>query len=290
MIKLSTKVEVGKSSHQIRLEDKIMLLGSCFVDNMAAKFKDAGFDVLCNPFGTLYNPASILSAIRLLDSDRMFEESDIVQMGAGSELFCSFSHHTSFARPSVEEFLENANSALQEARENWHKCTKVIVTLGTSWVWQHDGKVVSNCLKRPAKEFEHRLLALDEIESCISEIQRSKKQHSEMQHSEKQFIFTVSPIRHLGQGAHANTVSKGLLHLALVNQGVEYFPAYEILIDELRDYRFYAEDLVHPSKVAVDIIWERFLNYAVPQEQMALIEQNEKLSRSHKHVNKREVI
>lgn len=278
MIKLCTQVNPEGFEKRLRLEDDITLLGSCFVDNISAKLRDASFHVHANPFGTLYNPASIANAVRLLDSQDVFTLEDCVQMGAGSEKICSFHHHTSFARESAEEFLANANQALLQARENWHKSRWVIITLGTSFVWTHDGAVVANCLKRPAKEFEHRLLSLDEICSCIRSIIEG--------HDDKEFLFTVSPIRHMSLGAHANTLSKSLLHIALEQCGVPYFPAYEIVLDELRDYRFYAEDLVHPSPTAVEIIWERFLDSLTLPQERAQIERNEKESNASKHVRR----
>ncbi len=278
MIKLITPVSCTPLADRIRLDDDITLLGSCFVDNIAARLQDAGFKAHNNPFGTIYNPASIAGAVHLLDSGRMFTEEDCVQMGAGVDKICSFYHHTSFARPTTEEFLANANEALLQAREDWHKSKWVIITLGTAFVWTHSGKVVSNCLKRPGTEFEHFMLSIEDVKRYLTEITDK--------HPEKRFIFTVSPIRHLSDGAHSNTLSKSTLHLALSQMNVDYFPAYEILMDELRDYRFYADDLVHPSATAVDIIWERFLDYATDENERSQIEQNEKTSRGLKHVRR----
>ena len=278
MIKLCTQVNPEGFEKRLKLEDDITLLGSCFVDNISAKLSDAHFKAHANPFGTLYNPASIANAVRLLDSQDVFTLKDCVQMGAGSEKICSFHHHTSFARESAEEFLAHANQALLQARENWHKSRWVIITLGTAYVWTHDGAVVANCLKRPDKEFEHRLLSLEEICSCIKGIIED--------HSDKEFLFTVSPIRHLSLGAHSNTLSKSLLHIALEQCGVPYFPAYEIVLDELRDYRFYAEDLVHPSPTAVEIIWEKFLDSLTLPRERSQIERNEKESKASKHVRR----
>ena len=142
--------------------------------------------------------------------------------------------------------------------------------------WSAGGRVVSNCLKRPAAEFERRMMELDEIRGCLQQLIDS--------HPEKRFLITVSPIRHLGDGAHMNTVSKARLILAAdACTGADYFPAYEILLDELRDYRFYAEDLVHPSPVAVDIIWERFLDACVAPSDLPSIAANEKAARSLAH-------
>ena len=282
MVKLSTTVAVGRSSKPISLKDEIVLLGSCFVDNIADKLESAGFRITANPFGTIYNPASIAQAVELLDSQRLFTAEDCVKMGAGVDKVCSFYHHSSFARKEEQEFLDNANRELERARENWHKAGKVIISLGTAMVWEHKeekgNRLVSNCLKRPGYEFEHRLLSLEEVKSALSSIVKV--------HPEKDFIFTVSPIRHLGEGAHQNSLSKSLLHLGIAELGLEYFPAYEIVLDELRDYRFFAEDLVHPSKTAIEIIWERFLDYAGVPEEKKLIEQNEKSSKYLKHVRR----
>ena len=265
-----------------------MLLGSCFADSIGEKMSAAGLGVCVNPFGTLYNPASILSAVRRLDSQALFVDADCVPMGAGAGRICSFEHHTSFARQTPEEFLQNANAKLLDARAFWQSCDTLILTLGTSFVWRHDGRVVSNCLKRPAKEFTRRMLTVQESLECLRSIASS--------HPEKRLILTVSPIRHLGDGAHANTISKSSLLLAVdefigsiakekspacgnalsgsvpcPTVAAEYFPAYEIMMDELRDYRFYAEDLLHPTPAAVSHIWDRFLDtFFSPSDQDAL--------------------
>lgn len=280
-MKLFTEVKNDQIGVRIGLGEKVTVLGSCFADNIGARLADAGFDVCINPFGTLYSPASILSAMRRLESGEHFDPADCVEMGAGAGLICSFSHHTSFARPSAEEFLDVANARLDEASAFWKSCDKVIISLGTAFVWERRdcGGIVCNCLKRPAAEFTHRMLTLDETASLLQQ----------MAGSGKQFIFTVSPIRHLGDGAHANTLSKSTLHLAIEKaaqmQGAcaAYFPAYEIMEDELRDYRFYAEDLVHPSPAAVGFIWEKFLEAAVPASDLEAVRANEKASRHARH-------
>lgn len=275
-MKLFTQVQTEKLSTGISLNDKVMVLGSCFADNIGERLQGAGFNVMVNPFGTLYNPSSIFNAIWRLDSGIRYVPGDCVEMGAGAGLICSFEHHTSFARADAETFLDNANRSLDEASAFWKTCNKVMITLGTAMVWNHGGKIVANCLKRPAAEFTHDMLPVDAVRDTVAAIIA--------QHPDKDFIFTVSPIRHLGDGAHANNLSKATLHLALSQcGGFSYFPAFEILNDELRDYRFYAEDLVHPSRTAVDIIWERFLESAVPASELAAIRENEKAARLSAH-------
>lgn len=246
--------------------DKVMLLGSCFADEIGRKMLSEGFDAMINPFGPLYNPASIAASVARLDSGQAFIIDDCVEMGAGAGKICSFSHYTKFARQTAEEFLLNANSSLAEASKFWHSCNKVIITLGTAFVWEHkDFGIVSNCLKRDNKEFRHYRLGVEQCARLLEGIIKG--------HPDKEFIFTVSPIRHLSQGAHENTLSKATLHLAIEQAlaktsdtgqesrpNASYFPAWEIMMDELRDYSFYADDKMHPGENAVEIIWKRFIN------------------------------
>ena len=294
MLKLLTPVECGKSRIQISYKDKIMIIGSCFADNIGQKMADLGFNVCVNPFGTLYNPVSIYNSIRRLEEAREFTPEDCVPMGSGAGLICSFSHHTSFARQSMEEFLENANSRLKSASEFYRTCNRVIITLGTSWCYRHIGRdiIVSNCLKRNADEFLRERLPSDETARLLSEIISSSGNISGGEHSNsggRRFILTVSPIRHMKDGAHGNQISKSSLLLAADMTcssfpGIcEYFPSYEIMMDELRDYRFYSEDMVHPSAQAVNHIWERFCEFALPEEERPVLAANEKLFRQSQH-------
>ena len=283
MLKLQTPVEFPQSRVGISLGNRIAVLGSCFADGVGALMKDAGLSVCVNPFGTLYNPQSILNSVRRLSSGEHFSESDCVQLGAGAGLVCSFSHHTSFARADAREFLETANASLDAAAAFWKSCDRVIVTLGTAYCWQRadSGEVVSNCLKRPASEFVRRRLTSTEVSDILSELLGICP--------EKEFIFTVSPIRHLSGGAHDNQLSKSTLLLAVddtirrFEDRADYFPAYEILLDELRDYRFYAEDLTHPSAQAVRWVWERFCDFAVPSSERSRLSANEKAALRANH-------
>ena len=273
MIKLSTIVDINKMPAPISLGDRIVSLGSCFADNMASMLKDAGFDICANPFGALYNPVSIANSAARLQYGAAFRPEECVAMGAGAGKICSWWHHTSFAREDVGVFLENANAALSEASGYWKNCNKVIITLGTAMVWKlaASGEVVSNCLKRPASEFSHEMLGAAEVSAIISQMLAK--------YPEKDFIFTVSPVRHPGEGMHRNTLSKSILQIGLDDairksgRGY-YFPAYEILLDELRDYRYYADDLLHPSRLAVEIIKEKFFDACTLPEERKSIEEN----------------
>ena len=278
MMKLQTPVADEPCKVGISYEDKIMMLGSCFTDNIGRQLVDYGFDVCVNPFGTLYNPVSILRSVERLISGTPFTAEDCVQIGAGDTRWCSFSHHTSFARASREEFLEHANMALKAAHEHFLSCTKVIITLGTSWCFRHkeSDAIVSNCLKHPASEFFRERLSATEVTEALRRIVELCCESSAGV-CPKQFIFTVSPIRHFKDGAHGNQISKSALLLGIDDllaglpadlsmnpfYFADYFPAYEIVMDELRDYRFYAEDMCHPTQQTVDYIRERFLGWAL---------------------------
>lgn len=271
-LKLQTPVETGCGAVSISLKDRIFVLGSCFADNIGGKMVDLGFDVCVNPFGTIYNPVSVCNSIARLTSGIPFSESECVQMGAGAGLVCSFSHHTSFARRTEDEFLNVANASLKEASLWWKAATKVIITLGTAWIYEYlrSGETVSNCLKIDAKEFSRRRLSVRETATLLMNMIA--------RHPEKEFIFTVSPIRHLKDGAHGNQLSKSTLLLALNEviakfpERCEYFPAYEIVLDELRDYRFYAADMIHPSDQAVDYLWSRFVGFAMPESELPALD------------------
>lgn len=283
MIKWQTPVSEGKSSVPLHEGDDIMVLGSCFADEIGRRLSECGMDVCVNPFGTLYNPVSVCNSISRLQCGVPFTQEDCVEMGAGAGLVCSFSHHTSFARPTPEAFLEHANAVLETASARWKSALKVLITLGTAWCWRHlpEGEIVSNCLKRPAGEFSRERLTVPQTAALLkSLVQR---------YPDKFFVFTVSPIRHLSDGAHGNQVSKSILLLALEEvcaafpERTVYFPAYEILLDELRDYRFYAEDMLHPSLQAAEYVFGKFLSFAFSDEERSRLEERRKAFKASQH-------
>ena len=297
-MKLQTPVADSPCKVGISYKDRILMLGSCFSDNIGKQLADFGFDVCVNPFGTLYNPESILSAVRRLISREQFTEEDCEEIGAGDMRICSFSHHTSHARATREEFLCDANLSLEEAADFFKDCNKIIITLGTSWCYRHIGRdmIVSNCLKHPAREYTREFLAADRTSAILQEIMSICNSSKGIR--PKEFIFTVSPIRHFKDGAHGNQISKASLLLGVESAiqatgnsqgtipGADYFPAYEIMMDELRDYRFYAEDMCHPSQQAVDYIRERFLNRALPESEHSELKRNMAEYRNRSHIRK----
>lgn len=298
MLKLQTPVTDTPCKVGISYNDKIMMLGSCFTDNIGEQLADLGFDVMINPFGTLYNPVSILNSIERLVSGTPFDEDDCIGIGAGDQRICSFYHHTSFAGNSTEDFLTLANATLAEARKRFLECNKIIITLGTSWCFQHIEKdiIVSNCLKRVPAEFRRIRLTVNEVSDALRRITSAGCGLTDC--VPKQFIFTVSPIRHFKDGAHGNQISKSTLLLGIEDfmencqvdlsldpfYTADYFPAYEIVMDELRDYRFYSEDMCHPSAQTVNYIRERFLDWALPAAERPVLEQKTREFKTGRHI------
>lgn len=293
MLRLQTPVTDERCRTGISYSDKIMMLGSCFSENIGVQLKNFGFDVCVNPFGVLYNPVSILNSVERMLDRKLFSIEDCVQIGAGDTRYCSFSHHTSFAREDAEAFINEANTALEKAAEDFRQCSKVIITLGTSWCFRHIERdfIVSNCLKRPAAEFRRERLRVQETADALQRIIDlcAERAAEDPGFAPKEFIFTVSPIRHFKDGAHGNQISKSALLLGIeevvanAENAADYFPAYEIVMDELRDYRFYAEDMCHPSAQTVDYIRERFLAWALPAEEHRKLEENIRRFRQGQH-------
>ena len=307
-------IEIEPLRRRIGKQEGILLLGSCFADEMGERLAAAGYKVMANPFGTLYNPVSIAQAMQIIGAETFTplakEDTELFTYGIGCKRYGSYLFNTKASRESPEEFLSYANSTIEAARHFFKESATIIVTLGTAWVYKHIGKqmIVANCHKVPAKEFSRYRLSIDETLAALKEITAFPG---------KQYIFTVSPIRHLADGEHGNQLSKATLLLAtdaLISQAaapasqaaqplqaapaaqasqavqaapvalqtspaelqpspvasqtppaagkeatsIYYFPAYEIVMDELRDFRHYAEDTVHPSAETAEYIFSRF--------------------------------
>ena len=267
-MQLHTEIKTKPLSQTIHYADGLLFLGSCFADEVGGICRGMGFDAMVNPFGVLYNPSSIALALKRLNTGTPFTHEDVIQVGDG--FYCTFSHNTAFWKPSEKELLETINQALAKAHEHYQKAKWIVISLGTSRVFRlkTTGDVVANCHKLPANQFERQFFTLGQSTHCLTEMFRGNL--------DKQFIFTVSPLRHLKDGLHENQLSKAALLMAVDEvcerfDNAHYFPAYEIMMDELRDYRFYKEDMVHPTEQAVRYIWERFVDFAVdPKEKPAL--------------------
>lgn len=272
-MKLNTPVEIKPLDKRLTYSDSILFVGSCFADEIGNRCAERYFDTRVNPFGVLFNPCSISDCLGLLEGYGInaeqcsFIPEDVIETTGG---FCSFHHHGSMARPTAQEFLDNANKVLADSSAFYYREGWVVVTLGTAFIYtdKETGNVVANCHKLPADRFERTMISADQVYEALSQYVAARPG--------RQWIFTVSPVRHLADGLHANTLSKATLHLGiekLVNRypNAHYFPAYEILMDELRDYRFYADDMMHPSAQAADYIFERFMDFALADSDRPLL-------------------
>ena len=260
-MKFRTELKVKPLERPIRYNEPIFAIGSCFTDEVGARLKGDKFRITHNPLGTLFNPLSIYGLLGRALHDVVFTPNEVQRHPTG-ECFL-YGLPTRFTCADENALLQEANEALYQTKLRFHEADHVLVTFGTAWLYRIGSEVVANCHKQPHDRFERKLATLHEITQRWSlMLQR---------HPEKQFIFTVSPIRHLGEGAEGNAVSKATLRLAveeLCSQypNAHYFPAYELLLDDLRDYRFYADDLCHPSAQAVSYIYEKFAEAAFDAE------------------------
>ncbi|TLX76161.1 GSCFA domain protein [Labilibacter sediminis] len=253
-----TEIEVKENSYKIEYDTKVMFLGSCFATNIGQKFKESKLQAMVNPFGVIYNPVSVANTLRSIIQNKQYTESEI---HFKNDHWHSFHHHSSFSHQSKDSCLQNINTNNQKAH-NYLKETKFLfITFGTAWVyqWIENNQIVSNCHKYPAKVFNRFMLNPNEI------INTYKKLLTELLvfNPQIKIIFTVSPVRHWKDGAHGNQLSKSTLLLAIDSlvemfESSDYFPAYEIMLDDLRDYRFYDDDMLHPNRLAIEYIWNKF--------------------------------
>ena len=277
-MKFRTEIEIAPIADGIDHTKKVFALGSCFAERVSERLKRAKFSVTTNPFGVLFNPLSIASAIDRLADTRAFAVCDIRE---GKEGFFSFDAHSSLDGKTHTEIFANLNQAVAQGSKTLHDAEWVVLTFGTAWIYEREGKVVANCHKQPAKEFERRRLSVAEIVERYQPLFKGVLR-------DKRVILTVSPVRHLGDGLQENSVSKAILRLAVEElvakyDNAHYFPSYEILIDDLRDYRYYADDLAHPSKMAVDYVWEQFCEYALTDKAQRLLPQIEQIVSAAEH-------
>ena len=281
MVKLQTKVPIPPSDFQINHFSKILSIGSCFAENMSVYLKERKFQVVTNPCGILYNPLSIGRGLEMILSRKVFQQKDLFYH---NELWQSFDHHGEFSGMIADEVLNKMNNSIENAHTHLQKANTLIITLGTAFTYFKNGQPVANCHKVPAAEFEKRLLSVDEIVEALSSILKKIQTNVPSLH----IIFTISPIRHIRDGVVENQQSKATLILAvhqLIHQlsNAYYFPSYEMVLDELRDYRFYKKDLVHLNEVALEYIWEQFSDTFFSEDTKALNRKFEKLRAAFLH-------
>ena len=278
-----TQIPIQKSDFPIDYNSKLLSLGSCFAENMAEKFEYFKFENVVNPFGIIFNPVSLEKLILRSIHKTYFTANDIFYH---NEAWHCYEVHSELSNPDREEFLSNLNQLIDST--NWHieKSIHCLITLGTSWVYRHieSNEIVANCHKVPQKQFVKELLSIAQIEASlqniISEIHAVNPKCN--------FVFTVSPVRHIKDGFVENTLSKAHLISALNASNFQlptssYFPSYEIMMDELRDYRFYGEDMLHPNQTAIDYIWIKFFENYVDEKEFGLMNQVCEIQRALKH-------
>lgn len=282
-MKFRTEIQVARGSCLIGHHSRVLLLGSCFATNVGQKLGEHRFATLTNPHGVLFNPASICQAVRHIARDADIDPRYLV---TSDGLWHSLLHHGSFSVASREQCVEQINQATRQAHQFLQTATHAIVTLGTAQVWRHKGlgEVVSNCHKIPGTEFDHLMLPVAEVQQML----QATVDELRAERPGINIIFTLSPVRYLNKGMHANQLSKATLLLAIdqvqgSNALCHYFPAYEIVQDDLRDYRFYDSDLVHPSNDAVEYIWEMFGKMFFDDKTLAINERIAKLNSAAAH-------
>ncbi|WP_295940547.1 GSCFA domain-containing protein [uncultured Alistipes sp.] len=265
-MKFRTEIEIEPFRVQISHQNSILALGSCFAEHMARRLADAKFRITTNPSGILFNPLSIAAALHDFADQTPIKESELHFDG---EMWFHYGFHGDFSVPTADMALSGMNAARRAGAEALQATDRLLVTFGTAWVFEHEGKVVANCHRRPATEFSRRRAGVEEIVRAFSGLLTGPLR-------DKEVILTVSPVRHLGDSLQGNSVSKASLRLAIeelvsAHANVHYFPAYEILCDDLRDYRFYADDMVHPAPQAVEYVWEKFSDAVFSNETRHLL-------------------
>ena len=280
-----TEIQIPEFQWKMDYSKSMMFFGSCFSENIGQRLIDLKFKVDMNPFGILYNPESIANSLKIIIENRIFTENDLF---CDQGIWNSFYHHSRFSDVDQQATLGKINNRILSSNEFLKKADFLVITFGTAWVYElvKTGQIVSNCHKIPASEFKRFRLEVSDITNVYVELLEQIWKFN----PGLKVIFTVSPIRHWKDGAVENQVSKATLLLAIDllvsrfgRQKCNYFPSYELMMDELRDYRFYAEDMLHLSPVAVDYIFERFCQVAVTEESLKVSKEVVKILKASMH-------
>jgi hypothetical protein len=292
-VQFTTKIHISKSLYPIDYDSKIFSLGSCFALNIGEKFNYFKFQNIVNPFGILFHPIAIQTIIRRAVEEDFFAESELF---FHNERWHCFDTHSDLSSANKEELLQNLNQNLAHLKSKIESASHMLITFGTAWVYKErtSEKIVANCHKVPQTQFEKELLSATQIEVAILDtISLLLKVNSNLN-----VILTISPVRHLKDGFIQNQQSKANLiigvHQAIHRQQttgnqqlLTYFPSYEIMMDELRDYRFYAQDMIHPNQTAIDYIWKRFAETSISNAVLPIMDEVESVQKalSHKPFN-----
>ncbi|MDF0718005.1 GSCFA domain-containing protein [Muricauda sp. 334s03] len=285
-MELQTKLPLTPSDNPIDYQNKLVLLGSCFVENIGAKLDYFKFQTLQNPFGILFHPLAIENLVQRAIAGKNYRQEEIFEHDG---IWRCFDAHSDLRSDNPKALLHLLNQRLKETKANLLASSHIIITLGTAWVYEYNssGKKVANCHKVPQKQFTKKLLSVAEIESSLQHIIALIQNVN----SEAQIIFTISPVRHIKDGfvenqqskAHLITAVHSVLSSRAQSRDLAYFPSYEIMMDELRDYRFYGTDMVHPNQLAVDYIWERFTSVWISKNAYSVMDEVEAVQKGLLH-------
>ncbi|MFK7811121.1 MAG: GSCFA domain-containing protein [Maribacter sp.] len=285
-MKLQTNITLKPAQNQIDYQSQILILGSCFAENIGSKLQYFKFQTLQNPFGILFHPFAIEKLISKAIQKETYSEDEIFFL---NERWHCFDAHSDLSDPSKEKLLGRLNAALDKTHQQITNSTHIIITLGTAWVYRNleSNEVVANCHKVPQKEFSKELLSVKEVQNSLERIIKN----IQVINKDVQFIFTISPIRHLKDGFVENQQSKAHLITAIhqfretsyLKPCISYFEGYEIMLDELRDYRFYDADMIHPNLVAINYIWEKFVAVEISPTAIPVLEEVDALQKGLEH-------
>jgi len=270
---------------KINHQHKLLLIGSCFTEQIGSRLAHHKFQVLDNPNGILFNPISITKSVLSYINNKQYNAADLFYQ---NESWNSWEHHSRFSNPGQQAAVEGVNASQNRANDFLKSADWLLITLGSAFVYElENGEVVANCHKVPTDKFNKRLLSVEEVVSALQQMQTQLLGFS----PSLKIIYTISPVRHLRDGFVENNRSKATLHLA-VQQLVQigntfYFPAYELVMDDLRDYRFYAEDMVHPNYAATNYVWKKFIATCVDEPSQDLMKEINHINaaKSHKPFN-----
>lgn len=281
-----TQIPLSKTNNPIDYTSKVISFGSCFAENMAEKFDYFKFQNTTNPFGIIFNPVSIEKIISRVVKQELYTEKDVFFY---NERWHSYEVHSDLSNSDREELLETLNKAISETFKHLKEASHIIITYGTSWIYRNieNEEIVANCHKVPQKQFSKELLPVEVIQKSI----RNTINLIQTLNPDVNFIFTVSPVRHIKDGFAENQLSKSHLFAGLhsilktehLKLNTEYFCAYEIMMDELRDYRFYTEDMLHPNQIAIDYIWKLFSENYISENSISTMQEVDEIQKSLRH-------
>ena len=287
-LKLKLTLDAKPASHKINYGERLLLMGSCFTENIGLKLQAHLFETLENSHGILFNPVSVQNALMDIIANKKYTELDLFLL---NDVWNSWHHHSRFSGVTQTEALDKMNGAIQEAHSYLKSAHHLVITLGSAWLYtlnenvpNHMGMVVANNHKAPANWFAKKLLQPQELLSNLQSLVAALQSFNPNLH----IVFTISPVRHLREGLVENNRSKAVLiqavhDLVSMEKNIEYFPAYEYVIDDLRDYRFYSEDLVHPNYAATQYVWEKLVDTYMSAETQSIMKQVAELQLAFNH-------